>query len=176
MKAKWITIVLIITVSFLGLVWYLGLYGLLVSLLWSLIILIITNLDRVADIIASSYKIGRRVSFWFEKNAVEKRLEVTISSASKKVNQEVGINLLPHEVDIRWDEPHKRDAFIERGKMVICLEPSNNEERNLARATLLYVEEDLIAPSQRFINTTIMKSLCFSVSRKMLMLDRKLRA
>jgi hypothetical protein len=176
MKAKWIIIVLIIALSFIGLVWYLGLYGFIVSLLWSLLVLIITNLDRADDIIASSYKIGRTVSFWFEKNAVEKRLEVTIGSASKKVNQEVGIDLLPHGVDIKWDEPHKRDAFIKRGKIVVCLEPSQNEERNLARATILYVQEDLIAPSQRFINTTITKSLCFAVARKMLMLDRKLHA
>ena len=176
MKAKWIIIVLVIASSFIGLVWYFGIYGLPVGLLWSLLLLIVTNLDRVADIIASSYKIGRGVSFWFEKNAVEKRLEVTIGSASKKVNQEAGIDLLPHGVDIKWDEPHKRDAFLKRGKIVVCLEPSYNEERNLARATMLYVQEDMISASQRFVNTTIMRSLCFAVARKMLMLDRKLHA
>lgn len=176
MKAKWTIIILIILLSFIGAVWYFGLYGVILSILWSLLVLVVTNLDRVADIIASSYKIGRGVSFWFEKNAVEKRLEVTIGNASKKVNQEAGIDLLPHGIDIKWDEPHKRDAFIERGKMVVCFEPSYNEERNLARATMLYVNEDLIAPSQRFVNTTVMKSLCFAVARKMLMLDRKLHA
>jgi hypothetical protein len=60
--------------------------------------------------------------------------------------------------------------------MVVCLEPSENEERNLARATMMYVGEDLIAPSQRFVNATVMKSLCFVVARKMLMLDKKLHA
>lgn len=176
MKAKWIIIVLIIALSFIGLIWYFGFYGFPMGLFWSLLLLVITNLDRVADIIASSYKIGRKVNFWFEKNAVEKRLEITIGSASKKVNQETGIDVLPHGVDIKWDEPHKRDAFIKRGKIVVCLEPSENEERNLARASMLYVQEDLMASSQRFINTTIMKSLCFAVTRKMLMLDRKLHA
>jgi len=176
MKAKWIIIVLVIALSFIGLIWYLGLYGLIISLLWGLLVLVTTNLDRTADIIASSYKIFRKVNFWFEKNAVEKRLEVTIGSASKKVNQEAGIDFLPHGVDIKWDEPQNRDAFLKRGKIVVCLEPSYNEERNLARATFLYVQEDLISASQRFINTTIMKSLYFAVTRKMLMLDRKLHA
>lgn len=176
MRAKWIIIILIIASSFIILFWYFDFYGLLVALPWSLILLIVTNLEFVADKIASSYKLGRKVSFWFEKNAVEKRLEVTIGSASKKVNKETGIDVLPHGVDIKWDEPHRRDAFIKRGKMVVCLEPSENEERNLARATMLYVQEDLIAPSQRFINTTVMKSLCFAVTRKMLMLDRRLHA
>jgi hypothetical protein len=173
---KWIIIITVIVVSFIGLVWYFGLLGVVTSVFWSLLLLVITNLDRVADITASSYKWGRKVNFWFEKNAVEKRLEVSIGIASKKVNQETGVDLLPHGIDIKWDVPQKRDAFLERGKMVVCLEPSDNEERNLARATMLYVQEDLIAPSQRFINTTVMKSLCFAVARKMLMLDRKLHA
>lgn len=173
---KWIAIILVIILSFVGLVWYFGLLGAVMSFLWSLLFLVITNIDRVADIIASSYKLGSKVNFWFEKNAVEKRLETTIGNASKKVNHEAGVDLLPHGVDIKWDIPQKRDAFLERGKMVVCLEPSDNEERNLARATMLYVQEDLIAPSQRFINTTVTRSLCFAVARKMLMADRKLHA
>ena len=176
MKTKWIIIVIIIALSFIGLVWYFGFYGFPMGLLWSLLLLVITNLNLVADVIASSYKIGRKVHFWFEKNAVEKRLEVTIGSASKKVNKEGGIDLLPHGVDIKWVEPQKRDAFLKKGKMIVCLEPSYNEERNLSRATMLYVQEDLISASQRFVNTTIMKSLCFAIARKMLMLDRKLHA
>jgi hypothetical protein len=173
---KWIIIIAVIVGSFIGSVWYFGLTGILVSLLWSLLLLVLANLDRAADVAASSYKWGRKVNFWFEKNAVEKRLETTIGIASKKINEEAGVDLLPHGVDIKWDLPQKRDAFLKRGKMVICLEPSENEERNLARATMMYVEEDLIAPSQRFVNTTIMKSLCFTIARKMLMLDRKLQA
>jgi hypothetical protein len=173
---KWIIIIAVVVASFIGLVWYFGLLGVVTSIIWSLLLLVITNLDRVSDITASSYKWGRKVNFWFEKNAVEKRLEVTIGTASKKVNQETGVDLLPHGVDIKWDVPQKRDAFLKRGKIVVCLEPSDNEERNLARATMLYVEEDLITPSQRFINTTVMKSICFAVARKMLMLDRKLHA
>lgn len=176
MNSKWIVIALILVMSLLGLVWYLGLYGLIVSVLWSLLVLVVTNLDRTADTFASSYKIFRKVNFWFEKNAVEKRLEVTIGSACKKVNEETGIDLLPHGVDIKWVQPQKREAFLQKGKMVVCLEPSINEERNLARACMLYVEEDLIAPSQRFINTNVMNSLCFAVARKMLMLDTKLHA
>jgi hypothetical protein len=173
---KWGATVLVIVLSFLALVWYLGLYGFIMSLLLNLFLLVITNLDKAGDVVASSYKWVSKVNFWFEKNAVEKRLESTIGLASKKVNEEAGIDLLPHGVDIKWDTPQNRDAFLQRGKVVVCLEPSSNEERNLARATMMYVEEDLIAPSQRFVNSTIMKSLCFIIARKMLMLDRKLHA
>jgi len=117
-----------------------------------------------------------KVNFWFEKNAVKKRLEVTIGTSSKKINGEAGCDLLPHGVEIKWDVPQNRDAFLERGKMVVVLEPSINEERNLARAALMYIKEDLIAASQRFIDVTVMKSLVFAMARKMLMLDRRLGA
>lgn len=173
---KWILIILIVISSFVGLVWYLGLYGAIIGLLGNALLIVLTNLDRVADIIASSYKLGRKVDFWFEKKAVEERLEVTLGSASKKVNQEVGIDLLPHGVDVTWVEPKDRGAFLQEGKIVVCLESSYNEERNLSRATMFYVREDLISESQRFINSTILKSSCFAIARKILMLDRKLRA
>jgi hypothetical protein len=176
LKSKWIIIGSVIVASFIGLVWYLGLTGILVSLLWTFLLLVITNLDKAADITASSYKWGKHVNFWFEKNAVEKRLETTIGTASRKINEEAGVGLLPHGVDIKWVAPEKRDAFLKRGKIVLCLEPSDNEERNLARATMMYVDEDLIAPAQRFVNATIMRSLCFAVARKMLMSDRRLHA
>jgi len=173
---KWILILLIIVLSFIGLVWYFGLLGFLIGLPWSLVLTILTNLDRVADVIASSYKLGRKVHFWFEKNAVEKRLETTLHIASGKVNTEAGVDLLPHKIEIRWVEPQDRKAFLEKGEIVVCLESSYDEEENLARATMLYVEEDLIYESQRFVNTTVMRSLSFAVARKLLMLDRKLGA
>ena len=170
---KLILLAAIVISSIFGLVYYFGLFGIAISVLWSLLLVIVTNLDRAADIAASSYKWGRNVSFWFEKNAVGKRLEVTIRIASKIINQEAGFDLLPHGLDIKWVAPSSREAFLERGKMVVCLEPSENEERNLARATLMYIQEDLVAQSQRFIEPLIMKSLCYSTAKRMLLADRK---
>ena len=172
----WILILLIVVLSFVGLVWYFGLVGFLIGLPWTIILTILTNLDRVADAIASTYKVLRRAHFIFERKAVEKRLEVTIGNSAKKLNDEAGVDLLPHGIDIQWVEPQDRRAFLAKNEIVTCLESSYNEEENLARATMLYVEEDLIYESQRFINTTIMKSLSFAVARKLLMLDRKLSA
>lgn len=173
---KWLAMLSIFTLSFIAAIWYFGLSGILIGLLSSALLAVLANLEAVGSIVASGYKLGRSISFWFEKNAVEKRLEATITSASKKVNTEAGFLLLPHGVDVKWVEPQDRDAFLEKGKIVICLESSYNEERNLARATMLYVDEDLIYESQRFINITIMKSLAFVMTRKLLMLDRKLGA
>ena len=73
MKSRtWIMILLIVALSILGLVWYFGLAGFLIGLPWALIITILTNLDRVADVIASMYKIFRKAHFVFERKAVER--------------------------------------------------------------------------------------------------------
>ncbi|MHA1929375.1 MAG: hypothetical protein ACTSV2_12440 [Candidatus Thorarchaeota archaeon] len=144
-------------------------------LFWTLIIGILSDMDKASSAIATICKSLSGVSFWFEKNAVQKRVEATISSSSKKVNDE-GVSLLPNGIAVKWVEPMNREAFLREGSVVVCLEPSQNEERNLAIATTLYVSDDLVRESQRFINPAIMNSLSLAISRKMLMSDRKLSA
>jgi hypothetical protein len=107
------------------------------------------------------------------RNEVEKRLESTINLTSRRVNKE-GVNLLPHHVNIKWVEPKDRTAFLKNGEIVVCLESSLNEDRNLARAAILSVSEDLMRESQRFIDRDVLKSACFALARKMLMSNRKL--
>lgn len=172
---KLMIVALVIILSFSSSIWYLGVNGLFAAIPWSVLIIVLSNLERVTSLIASSYKLGRGIHFWFEKNAVEKRLESTIGLTSKKVNEE-GVHLLPHGVDIKWVKPMQRDAFLKEGKIIVCLESSYNEARNLARATMLYVSEDLIRESQRFIDTTVMRSANFAIARKMLSIDKKLDA
>ena len=175
LRLKRIALVLVIVLSFIVSLWYLGLNGLFTAIPSSLLIIVLTNLEWVASLIASSYKFGRKVNFWFEKNAVEKRIENTIDSTSKKVNAE-GVNVLPHGVDIKWVEPMERDAFLKEGKIVVCLESSYNEARNLARAMILYVAEDLIRESQRFISPQVTRAMSFAIARKLLMLDKRFDA
>ncbi len=84
---KWILVTLAIILSFIGSIWYLGVMGIFTAVPWSIIIIILTNLERVKSFFASLYKLGRRIHFWFEKNAVEKRLESTIGMSSMKINK-----------------------------------------------------------------------------------------
>jgi len=174
-RLKLILLILAIAICFFISLWYLGLNGLFTAIPSSLLIIVLTNLEWIGSLIASSYKVGRKFNFWFEKKAVEKRIENTIEAASKKINNE-GVIVLPHGIDIKWVEPMERDAFLKEGKVVVCLESSYNEARNLARAMMLYVADDLIRESQRFINPRITRSLCFAIARKLLMLDKRLEA
>jgi hypothetical protein len=175
LKAKWIALILVIILSFVGLVYFFGLGGAVAAFFESLLLFAISNPDKTAGYLASFYKMLRNVNFWFERSAVEKRLESSIGLSSKKLNNE-GVVLLPHGVNVKWVESKDRDAFLKENKIVVCLESSANEARNLARATFLYASEDLIRESQRFIDSNVMKSACFAVSRKMLMYENRLDA
>jgi hypothetical protein len=175
MKAKWIALVVILVLSFVGLVYLFGVGGAIAGIFESLLLFALGDLDKTTGYMASSYKWLRTVNFYFERNAVEKRVESTINLASRRVNEE-GVNLLPHRIDIKWVEPKGREAFLKDGKIVVCLESSLNEDRNLARASILYASEDFLRESQRFIEQKVLKSVCLALARKMLMLDRKLDA
>ncbi len=175
MKAKWIALIILLVLSFIGFIYLFGLGGAIAGIFESLLLFALSDIDKTTSYMASSYKWLRTVNFYFERNAVEKRVESTINLASRQVNEE-GVNLLPHRIDIKWVEPKDREAFLKDGKVVICLESSLNEARNLARASILYASEDFLRESQRFIEQKVLKSACFALSRKMLMLDRKLDA
>lgn len=174
-RKTWLILIAIVVLSFAVLVWYLGFGGLIAVIFESLLLIVLTNPERAMGFIATLLTHGRKIHFWFERNAVEKRLESSIGLSSKKVNEE-GIELLPHAVDVKWVQLKDRDAFLKEDKIVVCLESSLNESRNLARATMLYTSADLIRESQRFVDRKVMKSACFAVTRKMLMIDRRLAA
>ena len=96
--------------------------------------------------------------------------------SAKRVNDE-GITLLKHTIDIKWVEPpQSREAFLKDDKMVVCLEPSTNEARNVARASMLYANESILPESRRLVHPLVATATVFTVIRKMLMMDRKLEA
>ncbi|MFA5364052.1 MAG: hypothetical protein WC325_02595 [Candidatus Bathyarchaeia archaeon] len=172
---KWLPLIFIIIISFVAFVWYFGIGGLIAGIFETLLFGALAKPNEATGILASIYKALRGVNFWFERSAVEKRLEGTIGASSSKLNDE-GFEILPHGIDVKWVESKDRDAFLKDNKIVVCLESSQNEARNLARATMLYTSADLIRESQRFIDPKVMKSACITTARKMLMLDRKIDA
>jgi len=173
---KWVGIV-IITILFILLVLYFGIFGGIINgVIGGLLVLVLANYDRAMLLSSSLFKFFSKISFWAEKRSISNYLQGTINIYSKSINSETETNLLPHGIKIKWAEPKDRDAFIKEGKAIVCLEPSKNEARNLARATMLYVAEDLVHDSRRYVDPKIMKSADFAIARKMLSMNRKLDA
>jgi len=172
---KWFFTIAIIAIIVVVTIWFLGIGGIVASIAWSLLVLIVSNYDRAMQISSHLLTLFRKFWFWAEKRKIANYLQGTIGLCSKKFNEE-GEKLLPHGVKINFVKPSERDIFLKHGKVVVCMESSYNEARNLARATMLYIAEDLIHNSRRFVDETIMKSIDFVAARKMLMFDRKLDA
>lgn len=172
---RWFYTIAVIAIVVVVLVWLLGISGIVASIAWSLLVLIVSNYDRAVQISSYLLTLFRKFWFWAEKRKVANYLQGTISLCAKKVNEETE-NLLPHGVKIIFVKPTERDVFLKLDKVVVCMESSYSEARNLARATLLYVTEDLIHNSRRFVEKAVIKSADFVTARKMLMFDRKLDA
>jgi len=165
----------ICTLLFITLTWQFGLLGFFAASGWSLVTVLLQNYDKALQI--SSYLLSFFSSFsnWAERRTVTHSLQGTINLSAAKINSE-SAGLLPHTVKVEIVRPMDREAFIRDGEMVVCMEASRNQARNLARATLLFVSEDLVRDSRRFIDRTIMQACDFAIARKMLMAEHRIDA
>lgn len=154
-----------------------GIYGLAADAAISSVLLwTVLNYDRATQFASIIYKTFSKVSFWAEKRSISTYLQSTVNILSRIVNSE-SKDLVPHGLKIKWIDPHKsRDAFIRDENVVICMESSDNQDRNLARATMLYIAADLVHDSRRYVDEDVMKSADFAVARKMLLIDKRIDA
>jgi hypothetical protein len=114
----------------------------------------------------------------FERGAVGNQIRGELGEATKKVNSEGGVAILPHGVKVEWIKPKdvERDSFIREGNVVVLLEPHKNGARNLARATSLYVSGGLIPSSRAYVDPHLMKAVDLAVARKLLALEGRMDA
>jgi hypothetical protein len=145
----------------------LGIYGGLITVAWPILLLAVTNYDRLMLLSSSFFAIFRKVTFWAERSTISTSLQGTINTYAGTINDE-SAGLLPHRMKVNWVEPMNRDAFLKSDQVIVCLEGSENQSRNLARATMLYVADDLLRDSRRFVYPSLMKSTDFVVTRKIL--------
>lgn len=150
-------------------VWEFRVPGALVGIAWSILLLVVTNFDRATLIFSSFLSLFRKVGFWAEKGTIGSSIQGTVNTYSATVNEE-SVDLLKHKMKVKWVGPMSREAFLRNNQVIVCMEPSENQSRNLARATMLYVSDDLIRESRRFVNLKVMKAADFVVARRILAL------
>lgn len=173
-RASMAALVVCVLVTLL-LLWYYGPLGVFAGTGWTLAVVLAQNYDKVLQ--TSSYLLASlsRISKWSERRAVVNFLQGTINITAGKINSESEA-LLPHDVRVEIVKPTDRETFLRQGEVVVCLESSRSQDRNLARATLFYVAEDLVRDSRRFIDQMVMRACDFAIARKMLMSDHRMDA
>jgi hypothetical protein len=162
-------------VSTILLSWFFGGLGTFAGMGWTLLLVILQNYDKALQISAFFLAQFSRISNWSERRAVVNFLQGTINLSASKINSE-SEGLLPHGVKVEIVKRAERDAFLREGQVVVCMESSRSQARNLARATLFYVAEDLVRDSRRFIDRIVMRACDFALARKMLMADHRVDA
>jgi len=163
----------IISIAILS--WYFGPLGFFGASGWTVVTLLAQNYDRA--LLASSYFLSLFSSFSkrAERRTVVQYLQGTINLSASKINNETK-GLLPHTLKVEIVRPTDRETFLKDGQVVVCMESSRNKSRNLARATLFFVADDLVRESRRFIEQTIIRACDFALARKMLMIENRIDA
>src|SRR5438552_9339206 len=141
-------------------------------------LIVLSNLDRAARIVSWIYAGFSWLSTRLERGAVGNRIKGEIGEATKKMNSEGGVALLPLGVKVEWVDPKsvEKDSFIKEGNVVVLLEHHKNAARNLARATSLFVTGGLIPSSRAYVDPQLMEALDLAVARKLLALNGRMDA
>jgi hypothetical protein len=118
------------------------------------------------------------VGLRWERGAVSERIKGSIGEATKTLNKEGGVAILPHGVKIEWIKPKEveRDSFIKDENVVVLLEHHKNDARNLARATSLFVSGGLIPSSRIYVDPPVMKAADLAVTRRILLMNGRMDA
>jgi len=148
------------------------------AFLGALVFLVLQNLDRTARGVSWIYAGLAWFGMRFERGAIGNQIRGELGEATKKVNSEGGVAILPHGVKVKWVKPKdvERDSFIEEGNVVVILEHHKNGARNLARATSLYVSGGLIPSSRAYVDPHLMKAVDLAIARKLLALEGRMDA
>lgn len=95
---------------------------------------------------------------WARKEKVKRTLEIDIVSDSKKINKEIGIELLSFEPDIKWVGRTTREEFIKGNKVVIRLDYHDDKNRTYALAAFGFVRKSLLHVSKRYMPEEVIES------------------
>ena len=125
----------------------------------------ISLLERYFGLISSKRK---------RKN-ISNEIEGRINSFAKKINSETG-NVFPYGIKLQWVEDlsddFDREAFVKENQVIIKMKPHQNQDRNLAIATLDYVSKSLIPEGRVYVSKNTMRSIDFKMVHKMLSSNR----
>jgi len=132
------------------------------------IVLVLWNLEKVQRVAGWVCHLFRWVHRWFEYGCVANSIQASVNSAGKRLNTEAE-GALPHPLRIRWAKSASDvEAFLQNGEVVVALEYSTNNDRNLVLATLTYLGKALLPRARPYVDTTLMKATDFTVAKQVL--------
>ncbi|MFA5780617.1 MAG: hypothetical protein WC947_10860 [Elusimicrobiota bacterium] len=103
-----------------------------------------------------------------ERTATASNIQGKIDSFIVSVNTEVE-GLLPFGLKVRWISPDlSKEAFIENDRVVVMLNYHNNQDENLAKATILYMNKAVIPEARPHIHQKLGQAIDLMMTKKAL--------
>lgn len=129
-------------------------------LVWSL-----NNYKKIEALAAWFYRTFSWASHRFEYGSVATNIQTKVNSFGEELNKSAG-NVLPHAMKIEWTKNAKEvETSLRKGEIIVTMDYSQNQDRNLVISTLAYLGKDLLPRVRPYVDKTLMKATDFTVAK-----------
>lgn len=138
------------------------------GIFYSIIKWIIHNPEKAERKIAWFYRTFNWISKRWDYKNVASNIQANINTCGEKLNKETP-GVLPHAMKIDWvKNTNDAQAYLKNGEVIVTIDYSHNQDRNLVVATLAYLEKGLLPNVRPYVDKILMKSTDFIVARNFL--------
>lgn len=150
------------------LLYLLTIFGLVGLFIWLIIDLLVLHQERSERLAGWLAKLISWTGKKAEKTATAMSIQGKVNSFVYSINTEVE-ELLPYGLKIKWVSPEiNEQSFIKKNKVIILLSHHKNQDKNLSKATVLYINKALIPEARPHLNTKLCKAIDLMMTKKAL--------
>jgi small subunit ribosomal protein S1 len=143
-------------------------FGLIGFFIWLLIDLLVLHQERGERLAGWLAKLVAWTGRTAEKTATAMSVQGKVNSFIASINTEVE-GLLPYSLKIKWISPEiNEQAFIEKNRVVVLLSHHQNQDENLSKATMLYMNKAVIPEARPHIHFKLCDAIDLTMTKKAL--------
>ncbi len=136
--------------------------------IWLIIYLFVLHQEKGEKLVGWLAKFIAWTSKSAEKTATAMSIQGKVDSFIATINTEVG-GLLPYGLKVKWVLPElNKEAFIANNRVVVMLDYHSNQDENLSKATLLYMNKAVIPEARPHIHIKLGKAVDLMMTKKAL--------
>ncbi|NLG83527.1 MAG: hypothetical protein GX493_02715, partial [Firmicutes bacterium] len=132
------------------------------------IILVVFALPKIEAVISVLCKLLSFLGPFFKRNAIAKDLRSRIMQVSEKINNEVGTEIVPRDLKIKWVKDENLDSFKQHNQIVVLIRYNPNPTANIVKAITQFVTRGLIPQAKIHLDSAMCQSLDLTITRKLL--------
>ncbi|MCL6613163.1 MAG: hypothetical protein K6U03_00860 [Firmicutes bacterium] len=140
-----------------------GIFGFIIA-----ICLVLFALPKIEAVISVICKLLSFLGPFFKKNAVAKDLRSRIIQVSGKINREIGTEIVPNDLKIKWVKEEDLDSFLQHNQVVVLIRYSPNPTANVVKAVTQFVTRGLVPHAKKHLDPVMSRSLDLAITRKLL--------